>query len=242
MAAAVARWSPVIILTEIPAALQRPIASRASARGGSIIPTRPTKVRSPTRPVRSPVGSNVALGSSRVGDGQDAQPAGGEPIVLAEERLPLGLVERHGAVRREDGVLRSSSTPGAPFTKTRITSPLAVERRHEPALGLERHLGEAGELRAQALDVESRLRRERHERPFGGIADQDTVANLAVVAERDGDAAADGGRLRLRGPLRQDLTLRPVALARDAEPPTCEPQTRAPSSGSSSACRSCRSR
>ena len=45
-ARAVVGWSPVIITTEMPARSQVAIASRASGRGGSIMPTRPRNVRS----------------------------------------------------------------------------------------------------------------------------------------------------------------------------------------------------
>ena len=47
MAAAVAGWSPVIILTLIPAVLQTLIAATASGRGGSIIACRPKNRRPP---------------------------------------------------------------------------------------------------------------------------------------------------------------------------------------------------
>ena len=46
MATAVSLWSPVIITGRTPARLHRATASLTSARGGSIRPTRPTKVRS----------------------------------------------------------------------------------------------------------------------------------------------------------------------------------------------------
>ena len=44
MARAVTGWSPVIITTLMPARRQVSMVSRASARGGSLIPTRPRKV------------------------------------------------------------------------------------------------------------------------------------------------------------------------------------------------------
>ncbi len=45
MASAVSAWSPVIMMTLMPALWHSRIASRASARGGSIIACNPTKVR-----------------------------------------------------------------------------------------------------------------------------------------------------------------------------------------------------
>ena len=46
IAAAVVAWSPVIMRTRIPASLQSAMASLASFRGGSTIPTKATSVRS----------------------------------------------------------------------------------------------------------------------------------------------------------------------------------------------------
>ena len=46
MYAAVSGWSPVIMTGRMPAATQVATASRASGRGGSRMPTSPTKVRS----------------------------------------------------------------------------------------------------------------------------------------------------------------------------------------------------
>jgi hypothetical protein len=65
MAAAVVAWSPVIIRTRMPALRHSAMAALASARGGSTIPTMANKVRSVTRPSRSPAGSKVAGSRSR---------------------------------------------------------------------------------------------------------------------------------------------------------------------------------
>ena len=65
IAAAVVAWSPVIMRTRMPALLHLAMASLASARGGSTIPTIASSVRSWTRPSRSPLGSNVAGSKSR---------------------------------------------------------------------------------------------------------------------------------------------------------------------------------
>ena len=65
IAPAVVAWSPVIIRTRIPASLHSAMAALASERGGSTIPAMANKVRSVTRPSRSPPGSNEAGSRSR---------------------------------------------------------------------------------------------------------------------------------------------------------------------------------
>src|SRR5215217_2952978 len=65
MAAAVVAWSPVIMRTRMPASRHSAIAALASARGGSTIPAMASRVRSVTRPSRSPAGSKLAGSRSR---------------------------------------------------------------------------------------------------------------------------------------------------------------------------------
>ena len=63
-AVAVTGWSPVIITGRMPARSQTAIASRASVRGGSIIPTSPSRVI-PSAPDSSSVSAFVATASTR---------------------------------------------------------------------------------------------------------------------------------------------------------------------------------
>ena len=65
MAAAVVAWSPVIIRTRMPALRHSAIAALASDLGGSTIPTMASRVRSCTRPSRSPPGSKLSGSRSR---------------------------------------------------------------------------------------------------------------------------------------------------------------------------------
>jgi hypothetical protein len=65
IAPAVVAWSPVIIRTRMPASRHSAIAAFASERGGSTIPAIARRVRSWTRPSRSPAGSKDAGSRSR---------------------------------------------------------------------------------------------------------------------------------------------------------------------------------
>ena len=65
IAAAVTAWSPVIMRTWMPALWHLAMASFASARGGSTMPTMARRVRSCTRSIRLALGSKVAGSKSR---------------------------------------------------------------------------------------------------------------------------------------------------------------------------------
>ena len=80
IAAAVSGWSPVIILTVMPACLHWAIAAFASALGGSTSPTSPTKVRSATQAERSPDALNAS--------GALAESAGAVRDAISSPRIP----------------------------------------------------------------------------------------------------------------------------------------------------------
>ncbi len=186
IAAAVARWSPVIIFTEIPALLQSSMASRASARGGSIIPTRPTNVRSVTSLVSSCFGSKSAARRSRVATARTRSPPAARRSFsfLTPCREPSSRGRAPSA--RENGAASFQQDPGRALHEDPHHIPVTVECGHVPAVRIERHLRDTRELGAQRVHVNARLVRERHERAFRGISDQDTVGDTAVVAEYDG--------------------------------------------------------
>ena len=101
MAAAVVAWSPVIIRTRMPASRHSAMAALASERGGSTIPAIASRVRSVTRPSRSPPGSKV--GRVQVALGHHHHPLaplghavvglGGQGAVLVGDRDqgPIGV-------------------------------------------------------------------------------------------------------------------------------------------------------
>ena len=93
IASAVMAWSPVIIRTWMPADLALAMASRASARGGSTMPTRASSSRSVISGSRSAFGSKRGGVEVALGGGHDAQALGAEPLVLGEVRV-ADLVDR----------------------------------------------------------------------------------------------------------------------------------------------------
>ena len=62
MRAAVRGWSPVIMITRMPARWASRIATAASSRGGSMMPTVPTKIRSRSRDSSAAASSPAASG------------------------------------------------------------------------------------------------------------------------------------------------------------------------------------
>ena len=122
MAAAVVAWSPVIMRTRMPASLQSAIASFASLRGGSTMPTRASSVRSSHHVEQVAVGSNVGRVEVARGDGEHAQALAGQPVVLREHPVARA-VDGDRPTRRRRGSCdeRASSTSGAPLTKQRTT-------------------------------------------------------------------------------------------------------------------------
>ena len=91
IASAVPAWSPVIILTLMPAVWQSAIASIASGRGGSTMPHTPRNSRS----CRSSIVSASVPDAHRLARrGEDAEALRAE---LVDRRLPPHDVERLGA-------------------------------------------------------------------------------------------------------------------------------------------------
>ena len=145
MRAAVRGWSPVIMITRMPARCASRMATPASSRGGSMMPTVPTKIRS-----RSSVGE--ACGSSPgverpVGHGERAQRRVGQ---RRRRRPGCARAARRRARRRpcptRARVQRSSSTSGAPLVITHdlvAVLVVALDRRHHLAVGRERDLADA---------------------------------------------------------------------------------------------------
>ena len=66
IAAAVAAWSPVIIMVRMPAAFALAIAAAASGRGGSIMPTKPAKVMPLSSAVKSEGSLSTTLYASEI--------------------------------------------------------------------------------------------------------------------------------------------------------------------------------
>ena len=124
IASAVTAWSPVIIRTWMPAAWAIAIASLASDRGGSTMPTRARSVRSLTSGSRSAaLASNVAASKSRVAGRQDSQALRAEPLVLLEEAvLELARPGTLPPVPSSPSFARAKSWSGAPLTYIRMTS------------------------------------------------------------------------------------------------------------------------
>ncbi len=141
---AVDGWSPVIITTRIPARWASAIAAAACGRGGSIIPTMPSRVRSCSR-ASSGVGVRRRSGHvGALGHRDGAQRLAGQ---LEQRRLEPGaghVVQRAHADRPTTRwVHRSSSTSGAPLT-TSTRAPAVVDQHAHPlALRRERRDADA---------------------------------------------------------------------------------------------------
>ena len=220
MAWAVTAWSPVIIRTRMPADFAFAIASLASGRAGSTMPT----MREQRHPVeqRQQVGIRVERRRVEVllAGRHDPQALLAEPIVLGQVGVAdlgdrdLGAVRAVGAARRG-----REAGPGAPLTNARMTV-LAVgvrhpvERRHDLVGRVERQRRDARVLLAGERRVDAALRGEHDQRALGRVADERAVLDLGIGAqghrqqvllERDVGLAAGVG----------DLAGRLVALAAD---------------------------
>jgi hypothetical protein len=104
----------------MPALLHSAIASRASGRGGSTMPTIASSVRSSTNTSRSPPGSNVAGSKSRRATTMTRSPALAIRSFSSSASWRLSSVT---ATRSASGIHtwapRSMRTSGAPLTKQR---------------------------------------------------------------------------------------------------------------------------
>ena len=227
MAAAVVAWSPVIMRTRMPASLQRAMASLASLRGGSTMPTRASSSRSATSASRSLAGSNEAGSKSRRATASTRMPVAGQPVVLGEHLIRRVAHRRRRAVgvqvarrARQQDVGRALDEAAHDLAAAVVH---LVERRHQLVLGVERHLGDAGVGRAGVLDVDPALGRQHDERALGRVADARPVADDGVVGQRHRqherlERGVAGARHA------QDATGRRVALAVDAEAPADDHQ------------------
>ena len=129
MRAAVRGWSPVIMITRMPARRASRMATAASSRGGSMMPTVPTKIRSRSSDC---AGRGSSPGAERaVGDGERAQRRVGERVDVGQD--PLRAARRRARRRpcpTRTRVQRSSSTSGAPLVITHeLVAVLVVDAR-----------------------------------------------------------------------------------------------------------------
>src|SRR5262245_4470809 len=141
IAAAVVAWSPVIIRTRMPASLHRPMASRASLRGGSTIPARGEELEIGDE--RQQVARRVERGRVQVaaGTGRHPQPRAGKPVVRGDDAVHGVGTHRHRAavgveVRRRP---RQQDVGGALDEAPDDAVPAVVdlmERRHQLVFGV----------------------------------------------------------------------------------------------------------
>ena len=181
-------WSPVIMRTRMPASLQSAIASLASLRGGSTIPTSASSVRPCTSSSRSPPGR-----SSRGRCRARPRPAPAGPRRRAGRSRPGRDRGRPPRARLEPSASRicderASSTSGAPLTKQRTTlrPPSSISWNVAMSLYSESNGTSAtrGKTAPRLVDVEPALRGEHDERRLGRVADDLAVAHRRVVGER----------------------------------------------------------
>ena len=216
MARAVIVWSPVIMRTSTPAPRARCTASFASARSGSMMPTRATNIRSLTSAIG--VASAVAMSASSTSRAAKARTRSPclDSSSLAASRSARTCVDRHqgttpqrlaAAVEHHVGralhghdVRLGQHAPAEPVRSV-------VDRGHELVLGVERHLGAAGKGVPRLFGVDADLGREHHERRLGRITD-------------DGPVVGDGGVAAQRETQRQatEVGRRAAGGAQDARP------------------------
>ena len=229
IARAVMVWSPVIIRTSIPAASAVWTASLASVRSGSTIPTSATKTRSVTAAIGSASAADIAASSMSLAANASTRSPRSDSLRLAarisSRTVPIGTCWPCHRARSQ----RSRTTSGAPLTVTRCGccddragQPVraVVEGGHELVLGVERHLGPAGQGFAGLLGVHAHLRGQHHERRLGRVADdRPVVADGGVGAQHQAQGQVAEVR-RLRPGHAQDRAGLGVAGAFDLEPVT----------------------
>ena len=117
--AAVVAWSPVIIFTAMPAPWHTAMASRASARGGSTMPTRPTKV-SLGQPLGQGASGSPKSSTSFVATASTRRPRPASARCVVGERGACRVVEqRHRPVRALDRRAAAEQDVGGPLRCTR---------------------------------------------------------------------------------------------------------------------------
>ena len=119
---AVTAWSPVIILTWMPAAFAWAIERAASGRGGSRIPTRARSVKPLIIPRRSPPGSKVSGSKSRRAVAMTRRPSFASASLAATYAARIPSTGTRDPSASYADAARSSSWSGAPLTKQRTTS------------------------------------------------------------------------------------------------------------------------
>ena len=216
IARAVSGWSPVIITGLMPARAQVRIASFASGRGGSIIPTRPRSVISLS-----------ALSELRVGptgDGEDAKRLGGELLRGFQHGLTVRLAERAprlaGESQREQERSRTSGAPLEYATQPSGVSCSVVIRFRSEVNAISATRGRAA---IELVPLDPRLRRRDDQRRLGRIA-ADLRASVRCahepcVGSECGGAEELAQRLRRgdRLAVAEELALGLVAAAGDVE-------------------------
>ena len=178
MAAAVTAWSPVIMRTWMPALLHLAMATLASARGGSTMPTIASRVRSFTSSIKLPLGSKVCGSKSRRATTITRSPAlamrsfssSASGAVLVGDRLRLAIRQPERTAARDQDIGRALDE--AAHDRLALLVGHVVEGRHELVVRIEGHLGHAWIRRARAVQVDAALGRQHNQRALGRVADQ----------------------------------------------------------------------
>ncbi len=126
----------------------------------------------------------VGAGMAREATASTRSPLLGHGFELAIETGSGGRIERGVTGRvRQHRAPPDQHLAGALDEQADLPV-FAVEGRHVFLRGIERNLGYARQLAADPIDIDTGLRRQRHERPLGRIADQPALVDAAVVADR----------------------------------------------------------
>ena len=211
IAAAVVAWSPVIMRTRIPASLHSAIASLASLRGGSTMPTAPATSGPRTSSSSVAAGSNAPGSMSRVATASTRRPSPASRSFSARTRLAAALGGNGRAVGVADLRRPREQDVGRALDEAADDLPAAVlhlvERRHELVVGVERHLGDARVDAPRLVDVDSALGGQDDQGCLGRVADDLAVADGGVVGERHRQQERLERGVRLAGDA-QDLARR----------------------------------
>ena len=254
MTEAVIRWSPVIMIGRMPACFARAMASFASSRGGSMMPISPANTRSCSNRSSTFPAIRVSAGNVRIGNPERPQRL---RLRARHSSRESQLSGRRSAAAPLRPPARASSVraarPGAPFVNTRswlVPFGVGVHRAHELALRRERHLTDSMKACLEGRVAEAGFSRGYEERAFCGVS---LHAPLSIpfleygVVREIGDAKRAFHFHAQRSvdwsaSFTAHVSLRRVSRAGQRDVPACRRQRRAPSSRSSSACRSCRRR
>eukprot|EP00955_Chlamydomonas_euryale_P043815 352726-Chlamydomonas_euryale.AAC.3 len=196
IASPVSAWSPVIILTEMPAVCATLTASMTSSRGGSRIASSATIVNVGSR-LRRYLGSITATSSVLL---RLDPHLGVERLGLLGLDVRDGLARNLGGAHGHDAVGRALDKNHAPLARCKRL----VDRRHELVLRLKRHAVHARVLRFELVKVQAGLERAGDERDLGRRADRRervlaVVVEGRVVAEHRAEHVCVCGERRERG-------------------------------------------